>query len=282
MSMVKKGIFLTAVVLLSAVGIARAQPGELHGYVDLTYQSKYVWRGFNCFGSQAGFQPTLDLDLFGTGFGINIMGHIPLHDGYVNLERYDYKLYYYNRLFEDERYATNYMLGWVYYNYPDQPSKGSAPPPPCNQAAALQELHAALSWPKLLGVEGLVPTYIIVKMWPSESGSYSGSRSVTTGTASGFAHIFMLDYMMSIPGLMPETPEQPLRFHTELVFNDGVGPAGQNVDHDWSNIVFGAETDFDLGYNMILTPGLYYQISMEDTVNDDDELWAILGLTYKF
>ncbi|MHC4666057.1 MAG: hypothetical protein ACYS9T_08895 [Planctomycetota bacterium] len=280
--MEKKVILLSVVILLGAVAFAQAQEGELHGVVDVTYQSKYIWRGFACFGSKSALQPSVDLDLYGTGFGINVMGHIPLSGGFVNLERYDYTLYYGNQVFEDEAYATNYRLGWMYYNYPDQPSKGSAPPPACNQAAALQELHAVLSWPKVSGVEGLVPSYVIVKLWPSESGSYSGSRSVTTGTASGFAHIFMLDYMMTMPGLLPETPEQPLRLHSELVFNDGVGPAGQDVDHDWSNLVFGASTDFDLGYNMFFTPGVYYQISMDSSVNDDDELWATLGVSYRF
>ncbi|MHC4499191.1 MAG: TorF family putative porin [Planctomycetota bacterium] len=280
----KKGaILVSVVVLLGATPLAQAQEGELHGAANVTYQSKYVWRGFNCFGSSGAIQPSVDLDLYGTGFGFSVMGHIPLSGGNVNLERYDYTLYYCNKVFEDETYATNYRLGWVYYNHPDNPSKGSATAP----NAALQELQAVLSWPKVLGVEGLVPSYVIGKVWPSESGSWSGSRAPAGGSASGWGHVLMLDYMMSIPGLLPETPEQPLRFHTELVYNDGFHPCGGDptvgpVDHDWSNVVFGAETDFDLGYNLTLTPGLYYQISMEDTVNDDDELWAILGLTYKF
>jgi hypothetical protein len=268
----KGKILAIAVVLLGAAAFAQAQEGELHGVVDVTYQSKYIWRGFAVFGSKGAIQPSVDLDLHGTGFGFNVTGHIPLSGGYVNAERYDYTLYYGNQVFEDETYSTNYRLGWMYYNYPDN-SSGDFD---------LQELHAILSWPKVLGVEGLVPTYVLVKLWPSESGSLVGSRSPMGGTASGFAHIFMLDYTTTMPGLLPETPEQPLRLHSELVFNDGVGPAGQNVDHDWSNLVFGASTDFDLGYNMFLTPGVYYQISMDSSVNDDDELWATLGVSYRF
>lgn len=281
--MKKRAILASVVVLLGTAVFAQAQEEELHGAIDLTYQSKYVWRGFNCFGSQTALQASVDLDLYGTGFGFNVMGHVPLGGGYVNLERWDYKLYYYNQLFEDETYATNYMLGYVYYNYPDQPSEGSASDLPCSQAANLQEGHAVLSWPKVLGVEGLVPTYVLVKMWPSESGSFSGSRSVVGGTASGWAHIFMLDYALTVPGLMPETPEQVLNLHTELVYNDGVGPAGQDVDQDWSNVVFGVSTDFDLGNNMFLTPGVYYQIAMDSSVNaDKDQAWVTLGLKYTF
>jgi hypothetical protein len=67
------------------------------------------------------------------------------------------------------------------------------------------------------------------------------------------------------------------------VFNDGVGPGGQNVDQDWSNAVFGVSTGINLSDDLVLTPGVYYQITMEDTVNDDkDELWTTLSMTYKF
>ena len=104
----------------------------------------------------------------------------------------------------------------------------------------------------------------------------------STGTPSGFAHVFMLDYGLPVKGLVPEIPEHVLNLHTELVYNDGIGPAGQDVDHDWSNAVFGVSTDFNLDKNLTLTPAIYYQVSMDKSVNDDDELWSTLGLKYKF
>jgi hypothetical protein len=33
---------------------------------------------------------------------------------------------------------------------------------------------------------------------------------------------------------------------------------------------------------MSLTPGIYQQISMDDSVNPDDETWVNLSLKYKF
>lgn len=266
----KKEILLIAVVLLSGAALAQAQEGELHGAVDLTYQSKYVWRGFNVFGAKSAIQPSIDLDLYGTGFGFNVAGHRANSSDFENGERWDYTLYYCNKMFQDETYATDYMVAWRYYNYPDL-SSGNAD---------LQEAHALLSWPKMCPA-GFIPRYCLVKLWPSESGSWVGHMA-HPGTASGWAHILMVDYPMTIAGILPETPEQVLNWHTELVFNDGVGPGGQNADHDWSNFVFGASTDFDLGNSMILTPGLYYQISMDDSVNDDDQLWATVGVKYKF
>jgi hypothetical protein len=273
----KQGVLLTAAILLAATGLAQAQEGELHGSIDATYQTKYVWRGFTVYGSKSAMQPSVDLNLFGTGLGISAMGHRANSSEYELAERWDYTVYYQNRMFGDESYATNYRLAWVYYNYPDLSYKD----------ADLQEVHAVVSLPKMCPM-GIVPSYVLVKLWPSKSGSLVASKfdlaagRPSTGTASGFAHIFMLDYGLHVEGLVPEIPEHVLNLHAELVYNDGVGPAGQNADQDWSNAVFGVSTDFDLAENLTFTPGIYYQISMDTSVNDDDELWSTFGLKYKF
>jgi hypothetical protein len=231
------------------------------------------------YGDKSAIQPTVTLDLYGTGFGVSAMGHRANSSGFENVERWDYTLFYKNALFDGESYATQYMLGWVYYNYPDLRSEW----------ADLQEIHAVLSWPEILPVEGLVPTYILVKLWPSSGGSLvASSLDLTTltpssGTASGFAHIFMLDYALPVEDLLPDVPEQILRLHAELVYNDGVGPAGQDVDSDWSNAVVGVATDFELAEGVTLTPGIYYQVSMDKSVNEDkDEMWATVGVKYEF
>ena len=268
----KQIVLCVAVILMAAVVPVQAQD-ELHGSVDLTFQSKYIWRGFDVYGDKSAIQPSVTLDLMGTGFGISMMGHRANSSGYEDGERWDYTLFYKNALFDGDSYATQYMLGWVYYNYPDM----------SKDVADLQEIHAVMSWPSILPVEGLVPTYVLVKLWPAYSDSMVGSRSPTCGTASGFAHIFMLDYGLPVEGLIPDVPEQVLRLHSEFVFNDGVDPRGIGVDHDWSNAVFGVATDFELAENVTLTPGIYYQITMDKTVNPDkDETWFTLGMKYEF
>ena len=270
-------ILLAVVVMLATAGFVQAQDGGLHGVIDMTYQSKYIWRGFDIFGDKSGFQPSIDLDLYGSGFGVNAMGHMANSDGYeqpgpgISGKRWDYSLYYQNRMNGDGKWATNYRLGWVYYNYPERHAPNYD----------LQELHAAFSFPNLLPVKGLVPTYILVKLWPSSGGSVV--EGFPAGTASGFAHVFMLDYGIPMPGIMPSQPEQVLRLHSEVIYNDGVHPGGGNADQDWSNAVFGIDTDFNLGNNFTFTPGLYHQITMDKSVNDDkDETWMTFSLKYKF
>jgi hypothetical protein len=278
MSMKKQGILLAAVVLLCTGGYAQAQSSELHGSVDFTYQSRYVWRGFDVYDDKSAMQLGLDVDLFDTGFGLNILGHRANASGFEGAERWDYSLYYQNMVAKEETYALMYRLGWVYYNYPQHNSSD----------ADLQEIQAVLSLPKICPV-GVVPSYVLVKLWPSSSGSlvakrYDLSTGVPSkGTASGWAHIFMLDYPLKTTGILPNTPEQVFNLHAEAVYNDGVGPAGQNVDHDWSNAVFGVSTGIDLAEELVFTPGVYHQITMDKSVNEDkDETWVTLSMTYKF
>jgi len=266
----KKRILGIAVVLLATGGLAQAQDSDLHGYADVTWSGKYVWRGFDIYQDKSAIHPSVDLSLFGTGLGVNVTGHRANSSGFEESgERWDYNLYYLNNLLDGN---LQYRLGYVYYNYPDM-SSGTAD---------LQEVHAILSLPKICPF-GTVPSYVLVKLWPSESGSLVGARSPSGGTASGFAHIFMLDYAWTVGGILPNTPEQVLNLHAEAIYNDGVGPNGANVDHDWSNAVFGLSTNVDLAQNLILTPGIYHQVTMDTSVNDDkDETWASVGLKYQF
>ncbi len=276
----KKGILLGAAIFLAAASLGYAAQqevptGELHGSIDVTYSSKYIWRGFDIYGDKSAIHPSVDLDLFGTGFGFSAVAHRANSGGYENGERWDYTMYYVGSLFQDEPYTTNYRLDYVYYNYPDSSSH-------TRNSTDLQEINAVLSWPNILPVKGLVPSYVLVKLWPSNSGTVVGARSPSGGTASGWAHIFMLDY--ALPIICPLTNmERTLNLHSELIYNDGVGPNGANVDHDWSNAVLGISTNFDIAENLVFTPGVYHQITMDKSVNPDkDETWVSLSMKYKF
>ena len=273
----KKIILMFVVFMLMSSGSLFAQDKALHGSIGATYDSMYVWRGFNVFGHQSAIHPFVDLDLWGTGFGINVTGHRANTSGFESIERWDYTLYYRNRMFEDQCYAMNYMIGYRYYNYPDRSSHDTTYANPLDGTGDLQEVHGVFSFPNLLGVEGLVPTYVLVKLWPSNSGSIASN-------ASGFAHIFMLDYGWKIK--CPLTGEdRVLNLHSEVVYNDGVDPrpGGPGVDHDWSNAVFGVSTNVDLGHNMVFTPGVYHQVSMDKSVNTDkSDTWGTATLRYNF
>lgn len=265
----KKLVLLTAVILLSTAGLAQAQEAELHGVVDITYQSSYIWRGFDWYPEgHSAIQPSIDLDLYGTGFGVNFLWSRANTGGFENKEWLITTLYYGNSLFEGEAYATNYTVGWVYYNYPDNPRAGNA----AAGVADMQEFFAALAWPDICPA-GIVPSYTVLRLWPSRSGSLISG-------ADGWIHILGLGYDLTMPPVIPGTTEQVLHLSAAAVYNDGAGAA--TVDHDWSHGVLGVSTSFDLGNNLTFIPALYYQSSWDDSVNDDDETWVSLSVQYKF
>ena len=295
----KKAMLLSTVILLALMSSGYAQDSpQLQGKFDLTYTSKYVWRGFNVFGSKSAIHPSIDLFFPKTNIGFDLTVHRANSSGYEIAERWDYNLYYMNKLFAGEMNEIDYRIGYIYYNFPQQSShtRGDSPAisgalfnPDCG-TYDLQEIHTILSFPKILGVEKLVPTYVLVKLWPSNSGTTVGANS-GQGTASGFAHIFMLDY--SVPFTCPLTGiDRDLNLHAEAVYNDGVAPDGGitpvngaprgPADSDWSNAVFGVSTSYDLAENVSFTPGFYYQSSWDSSVNPSDEYWASLSLTCRF
>lgn len=240
---------------------------ELHGSVGVAWQSSYIWRGFDVYAEdKAAVQFDADLDLFGTGFGLKAVGHRANTSGFENGERWDYNIYYSNVLFPGSPDQTHYRVGFVHYNYPQLAS----------ETRDLQEMHAVFFWPRKTGKAELVPGYAIIGAWPARSGSTLGPN------ASGFLHVLMFDYIFSVPGSFADSPEQTFKLHGELVYNDEWHLTARRVDSDWSHALLGISADFDLGFGITVTPSIYQQISMEDTVNAEDEAWLNLAARYSF
>ncbi len=283
----RKIAFLT--VVLTAAAIAPGQGwegdllsahGSLHGMVGAVYDTQYVWRGFRVFGNKSAVHVLADVDLFETGFGVSAAGHLPTSNEFENWQRLDFTAYYQNGLFAGERYATNYRVGWVYYHYPSM----------SRDYYDLQEGQAILSWPSILPIKGLCPSYVAIKLWPAsgfDDGSEIAAHASRGGSASGWMHIFMLDYGFTVPGVIPQIEEHLIRLHGEIVYNDGVTPLAQRIASTWTHAVLGVSTDIDLGHNLTLTPAVYYQRALETALwelNGDNktEIWGSVGLKYSF
>ena len=253
---------------------------KLHGMVGAVFDTEYVWRGFRVFGNKPAVHVISDVDLFETGFGISAAGHIPTSNDYENWQRLDFTAYYQNGLFAGERYATNFRVGWVYYNYTSM----------SRDYFDLQEAQAIVSMPNLLPIEGLCPSYVVVKQWPAsglDDGSYIAANASRGGSASGWLHIFMLDYGFTVPSVIPTMDQHLIKLHSEVVYNCNVTPLANRFHSTWSHAVLGASTDIDLGYNLTLTPAIYYQRALETALwelngDNENEIWGSLGLKYSF
>ena len=288
----KKRILLAVVIFLSTAVLAQAQEGELTGTIDVTYRSAYTWYGIDRLIGAHGkgaTETTLDLDLYGSGLGASVKWVLPNsgsvgHGSLVNAEELWLTLSYSSSCLEYETYATDYTISWTYYDFPDQPSS----------FVDTQEIAATLSWPEICPA-GVVPSYTLVRMWKAESGHHTGTSSlgvpfsIPTNDISGWIHIAGLSYDLPMEDLLPDLPEQILHLSAALVYNDGAGDDKtlvSGIDHDFSHFVLGVSTDFDLGNNLTLTPGVYHQRVLEESIrriNDDKDLtWASVGLKYAF
>jgi len=290
----KKVALVVAVVLFGAIAPLPAQDAAmpdnaLHGKVGVTYDTLYIWRGIRVYGSQTAIHPFVDLDLMGTGLHLEVIGHRANSSGFEATERWDYSPYYMGMCNAGDTWETRYIIGYRYFNYPELSSHKAFKSLSDVGSVDLQEMYAGFAFPRLLGVPGLVPGYAVVKGWPSNSDTLVGSSNPNGGTYSGWAHILMLDYAITMEGLTAETPQQTLNFHIETVYNDGVDPrpGGGYTSSDWTHVLLGISTDFDLGNDVIFTPALYHQVTMEDDpvkgINDDGDLtWASATLKVKF
>jgi hypothetical protein len=257
-------------VLWSLAAIAQAVEiggQEVATTVDLTYTTKYIWRGFDLLDDVSAWQPSIDFD-FGNGYSANIWASYPGGGGTTNLgssrvdaTEYDYTLAYSGTVNEGDPWRTNYSVGWRYYDFIDTDTQDND----------VQEIFLTGEMPDLCE-NGIVPHFAIFKMWPAHS-SADGAAHDYAGTIylAGFNYDFMLD----------SAPELPMTFGWDIVFNDGTG--GPSVDHDWSHMVWSLSTSMECpATGATLTPAIYFQNSFDDSVNTEDELWASLSYTFSF
>lgn len=258
----KKRILFSVAVLLSLLPFVQAEESKeakkLGVSFDLTYMSKYINKGAESYGNKGAFFETVNFDLWGTGFGVSVGHQSATSSGYVDKQRFNYGVNYGGSLFDGEAYKTLYKINWVYKDYYGRArTKGNT-----------QEWIFDFSWPDALPIENLTPYYITHYEYPAGSG-YDNRDT------SGWVHRFGLNYDLGVSGL----PE-PVKLSSEIAYTDGYG--GPTKDHDWSYSTFGASTKFKLAKNLALVPGLYYQLSMDDSVNDRDELYCKISMRYTF
>lgn len=263
-----KRVWLGMAVLcgLAAIAPAAETADDLGVTVDLSYTSKYIWRGFDRLDDAGAFQPSVDFDL-GSGFSANLWMSYAGSGGTLNnfpgsrvdATEYNYTLAYSGTAYDECPWKTDYMVGWRYYDFIDTATRD----------ADLQEVFVTAEMPKLID-GGLVPHAAVFQMWPSQG---DGAAREFEGT------IFLMGFNYGIA--FDQMPGLPLTFSWDIVYNDGVGPG--NVDQDWSHMVWGLSTAMTCPMTGAkIVPAVYYQNSFDDSVNTQDELWGSISYSFSF
>ena len=101
--MKSRAILLTAIIMLSTSSFTHAQEDELSGTLSFTYMSRTIIGGFDYYADDhSAYVTALDLDLYGTGLGLNVFWARAISAPFENAETLGLDLYYGNSLLEGE------------------------------------------------------------------------------------------------------------------------------------------------------------------------------------
>ena len=238
--------------------------GKISVDLTATVQSKHIWHGIDLLDDHGVFIPVGTITLGDTGFSGKVIGGYCLSKGFSNSRDLHYAVFYTGAFLKDAPYATNFTANYIYYGKPEiSDRKGDS-----------QEFGSTFFWPKLIaaGDGYITPSYYLGYIWASRSNS-------NISGCEGFIHVFGLGYDFEIPNFWPGGEKQAFKLFGDITYNDGY--AGSAIEHDWSHATLGISTDLKKG-NLTISPSLNYQISMEDSVNDENELWCGISATYRF
>ncbi|TFG62217.1 MAG: hypothetical protein E4H28_07925 [Gemmatimonadales bacterium] len=248
-------LLMGMIVLLSAPGAALAEEEspKLGVTVDSTFVTKYMWRGYSILGSHAAWQPSVDLDLFDTGFSFNVWYSKAMSKGLSDFDEIDYTLAYGTTLFDGKSFAIDAGANYIYYDFPN-----------LKNIADTEEVGLSLAMPSLLplGSSYLVPSYYVGRLYPAKEG----------GPKGGLFHVLGLSYDLPIGG------DRALNLCADVTYNTGAFDAPPG----WSHATFGVSTDIETKLGLTVTPSLNYQATFEDAVHDSDEVWAGMSVSYSF
>ena len=71
---------------------------------DMTLVTKYLWYGYDLFDDHGAYQPSINWDIFDTGFSVNVWGSFPFGSGNEVFKELDYSVAYGTTFFEEEAF----------------------------------------------------------------------------------------------------------------------------------------------------------------------------------
>lgn len=211
--------------------------------VSLAVDSKYMWRGFDVYDDHGIYSGNLNVDL-GSGFAFDLWGGGPIGSGNEEGKEVDYTFSYAGTCGEGETGQVNYGVFYTYYDFIQ-----------LNSLADVMEVGITIGLPNVFQIAGSPVSfdYLLAHGWSDEgvfdSGQYQDFKlSSTVG-------------------------------EIDVALNLGHWARFAGLDNDASHFGVTLGTSLELsGYE--LSPYIAFQHSMDDLVNDDDEVWGGISLEF--
>ena len=221
------------------------------------WASKYMFRGFDILDDSGAWQPSVDIGLWDTGLHLNWWASYSSHDrgkdlscttDRHDLDEHDYGIYWEGSIAE----YIDVTLGFWYYDFIHLDSDSD-----------FYEWYGVFTLSQL----PLSPYF----------GAYYGHEKHDNTSGEGWNTTFGVSHAVPLGGLtFCGSDPLALDLAADVWYNGGQ----YNVDTGWTHATFGGSITIPLAENLEFTPGVHYQLSMEDTVNEEDEWWATLSLAY--
>ncbi len=254
------GIIVSILCLTSIAYTEGAGIQNLSLKAAAEYVQKYMWRGFDLQDNDPALQADFTLDIGETGFYSGIWATYAIDSKWREWNEIDFYAGYYRTLWEENRYALDADTSYTYYYFPRQDSDVDA-----------QQVALTVELPKLfppLGISKLTPYGGLYYGW-SVRGEANDGLWVKLG----------MNCDLSIPSPLFGQREQTLSLYIESFRNDGA--QGFEVNPGWGHLVTGISTTFKFK-GMDITPGVNYQWTLEETVNEEDEFWFTFSISHAF
>ncbi|KXK31675.1 MAG: hypothetical protein UZ16_OP3001002783 [Candidatus Hinthialibacteria bacterium OLB16] len=255
---------------------------EADSHIDITIKadwvSKYMFRGIDVLDDRGAYQPSVDIGLWDSGLHLVFWASLASsgrysHGTYVpdgngnlqlvdsgsprtdELDEFDYTVYYTKSCLND---CLSTEVGMTYYDIFNQDS----------EKLDVWEWYGKFTLSKMPLQPHVYFYYDVPKRRANGGEGWM--------TCLGGSHSCELGAMPLFGSNDPVT----LSFSGDVWYNGGGYFPG--IDTGWTHAVFGSAMTIPLCHDLTFTPGIYYQISMEDTINKDDELWTQLSLAYSW
>lgn len=270
--------FFSLVVLTVSFQLSSALALDLGGdTLDIkaghTFATQYMFRGVDTFGDEPAFQPygsaTVNLDRFHISGGY--WGSYPEDSEFDILAENDF----WGAVGVDLNDYLNFTTTYTYYNFYNAPRTGDV-----NEFSFVVTMsEIPVPGFKLGPIEDKIPISI------SYAGSYAFGRASFDegGINDGWYHAITAGFAIPIPG----TKSIPFQEENGLALNYsstwGFYGGSQYIFEDgYAHWTHGLTIPIALPGNITVTPGFYYQISFNDSVNPENEFYFMIDTSIAF